>query len=222
MKYRYVLFDFDGTLADTFPWLVSAIRGAAQDFRFRELQADEVESLRSVGTRQVLERLGIANWKVPKIANALRRRMARDIDQIHLFVGVADLIERLQQQGRILAIVSSNSEANIRRVLGPELGPRFAHVDAGVSMFGKAPRLRKAVRRLGAQAQQVVYIGDELRDLEAARKAGIACGLVDWGFAHRETLEQAGPDAVFAAPSEIATWLLGTSPVEAQGPQGAT
>ncbi len=207
VTYRDVLFDFDGTLADTFPWLVGAMGAAAQEFRFRELQPGEVESLRSVGTRQVMEHLGIPSWKMPRIANHLRRCMARDIAQIDLFEGVAQLIENLTQQGATLAIVSSNSEENIRCVLGPELTQRFAYLDAGVSLFGKAPRLRKAVRRLAVPAQQVIYIGDELRDLEAARQAGMACGLVTWGFGQRDALEQARPDAVFTTPLEIETWF---------------
>lgn len=221
MTYRCVLFDFDGTLGDTYTWFVSAMRSMADDFGIRQLDPDEVEALRSVKPREVLERLGLPSWKLPKLARLMRRRMAEDIANVHLFEGAAGLIEALSEHGLTLAIVSSNAEANIRSILGLSLAERFADFDAGVSLFGKAPRLRKVMKRLKVTPSEVIYVGDELRDLEAARKVGIACGLVTWGFTHPESIAEAAPDAVFATPTDLVNYLVQSSETSPQGPQGA-
>lgn len=204
MTYKLAIFDFDGTLADTFPWFIDVFNGVADRYRFRRMAPDDLETLRGTESRAMMQRLGIRVWKVPFIASHMRKLAARDIDRIPLFDGTAPLLRHLSDKGVIIAIVSSNAEANVRRVLGPENAALVAHYACGASIFGKHGKFRAVIARSGIPASRVIAIGDEIRDIEAARKAGIACGAVLWGFAHPDALKAHGPDELFASFDEIA------------------
>jgi phosphoglycolate phosphatase len=81
------------------------------------------------------------------------------------------------------------------------------HYNCGASIFGKAPRLKAMVRRSGIDPRNVIYVGDEVRDAEAARKAGISFGAVSWGLHRLETLCSQNPREIFVTPSELAEKL---------------
>lgn len=203
MKYRLVLFDFDGTLADSFPWFLGVLDQLAERHGFRRIAAHEVESLRGYSAGRLVRHLGVPAWKLPGIARHLRRLMAAEIDRIALFPGVAGVLHGLAGRGVRLAIVSSNSTANVRRVLGPANAALIGHFACGASLLGKRSKLRSALRRAGVPAGAALSIGDEIRDLEASRAAGIAFGAVSWGYTEPGALRARGPDEVFASPEEI-------------------
>jgi phosphoglycolate phosphatase len=205
---RLAIFDFDGTLADSAAWFFGVVGEAARQHGFREISDEEREMLRDRSTREILAYLGVPLWKLPALARDMRARVARDVDRIHPFPWVPDVIARLHANGVALAIVSSNSEANIRRILGPDLAARIGFCAAGASLFGKASKIRQAVRWAAVPAAAAVAIGDEVRDIEAARQAGVAALAVTWGFASAAALRAAAPEAVVDDPEDLVRRLL--------------
>jgi phosphoglycolate phosphatase len=209
MRYRLVLFDFDGTLADSFAWFAAALDAAAERHRFSRVAPDEVELVRGLGSRELLRHLGVPLWKVPRIAADVRRALSRPDVRIPLFPGVPELLRRLDERGVAIGIVTSNTEANVRRVLGPENARRVRHLACGASLFGKAARFRRVVRRSGAEPRDVLCVGDEQRDVEAAHAEGLAAGAVAWGFATLASLEALRPEEVFHSVEELTERLAG-------------
>jgi phosphoglycolate phosphatase len=207
VRYRLVIFDFDGTLADSFPWFASVLNGVADRYRFRRVEEHEVAHLRTLGARQIMAHIGLPTWKVPFVAQTLRRMAARDAHAIQLFPGVASLLPELAAHGATLGIVSSNSEALVRRVLGPAAA-HVQHYDCGASMFGKRRHLRRILARTGVERTATIYIGDELRDQEAARAERLDFGAVAWGYTSAATLAAAAPSALFADVGDLAARLL--------------
>jgi phosphoglycolate phosphatase len=205
--YKLVIFDFDGTLADSGGWLARELRPLARRFGFRQASDREIEALRGCDTRRILSELGVSSWKLPFIARHLRRRLAQDAESIPLFPGAKTLLRRLAGQGVVLGVVSSNSAENVRRILGPEAAALIEHYACGASLFGKASKFRKVLRAAGAKACEAACIGDETRDIEAAREAGLACGAVAWGYATREILVKGGPTWLFDTPDQVAERL---------------
>jgi phosphoglycolate phosphatase len=203
MRYRLALFDFDGTLADSYPWFLGQLSLLADQYRFRRVEEHEIETLRGKSARQVMEELGVPLWKLPQIARQVRREMAREIDAIGLFPGMDQVLCELARQGVELAVVTSNSRENVRRVLGPEISELIRCYGCGAAFFGKRPKLRKVLRASGIPAAEAISIGDEIRDLEAARAEGIAFGAVSWGYTRPEALRAHGPEEVFGEPEEI-------------------
>lgn len=189
-SYRYLVFDFDGTLADSFACFLQILNLAALKHRFRCVQPQEVEQLRSYSIPQLLQHLGIPLWKVPLISAEMRRLMQQHIEQVPLFPPVCECLAALAARGITLGLVSSNSQANVAAVLGQPLLSLFSYLDCGASLSGKPARLQRMLRQQGWPAAQVLYIGDEVRDYHAAHAVGIAFRAVAWGYTAPAVLQQ--------------------------------
>ena len=208
-RYDLAIFDFDRTLADSAAWFRSVINQVALRYGFRQVTDKELDALRGQPSAAVIRSLGVPTWKMPFIANHMRQLVARDAHKIALFEGVDALLSSLAECGVTLAIVTSNSEANVRRILGQETATRIAHYACGASLFGKASKFRMIMKATGADPSRTIAIGDEVRDLEAARKAGLAAGAVGWGYATVDLLRVQRPDHLFLSMDDIRAAITG-------------
>lgn len=207
---RLAIFDFDGTLTDSTAWFYDVVNEAARKHRFREVREDEREMLRASSSTAILRHVGVPRWKLPAITRTMQAAMRRDIDQFEPFDFVPDVFDRLIAEDIRIAVVSSNTEANIRHILGPEITARVDTFETGAGLFSKAKHFRAAMRKTGAT--RVVTIGDEERDILAARKLGIPALSVTWGFAARDLLTRVNPGRVIDDPEAlIAAIRTGTS-----------
>lgn len=212
MGYHLAIFDFDGTLADSFRWFVGVVNRLADKHGFRMLDEDEIERLRGRDARRIVEHLDVPVWKLPWIARDARKLMAREIDGVSLFPGVRRMLGDLAGRGVALAIVTSNSARNVRRVLGEEAAGLIEHYGCDVGIFGKRSKLRRVIERSGVPREEAIYVGDEIRDVEAAHAERIAFGAVAWGYTRLESLVPHAPEEVFASIGEIAAKVAPVSP----------
>lgn len=204
---RLVIFDFDGTLADTFPFFIGAFDGAADRYRFRRLDRANLPALRGLDARAMMAHHGVAAWKLPLIARHMRRAMRREIGGIRLFDGVAEMLAALEEAGIALALVTSNSRENVLAVMGPECARRFGQLECGVALFGKQAKMDKVLARAGVGRAEAILVGDELRDAQAAARAGIRFAGVAWGFNEGALLARHGP--LFGNVAALRAHLLG-------------
>lgn len=202
MPRRLVIFDFDGTLADSFPWFLGALPAIARRHGLHRPTPVEMEALRLCDTREILRALGVPLWKLPAIVRDLRAMKAEAIGTIRLFPGVPEMLRDLSAAGMPLAIASSDAEASIRHTLGAAAAP-VGRIAGGASLFGKATRLRQVLRATGHRPGEAIYVGDETRDAEAAARVGTGFGAVTWGYAAPAALLARRPDWVFERPAEI-------------------
>jgi phosphoglycolate phosphatase len=205
MPYRLAIFDLDGTLTDSFRWFLCVVNDVADRFKFKRIEAHEVEALRGLSARDIVRHLEVPAWL---IARHMRILAARDLDKLRLFEGVEQMLCALSAEGVQIAIVSSNSESNVRSLLGPELAARVDYYACGASLFGKARKIRQTLRALGVPRPHAILIGDEIRDYEAAHRAGVAFGAVGWGYTSPEALRALGASALFMEPREILNRLV--------------
>lgn len=178
----------------------------ADEFGFRRIRDGEIAGLRRLPPRELLQHLDVPLWKVPLIARRMRRMKRDALAAIPLFPGAAAMLQALSDGGTRLALVSSDHEVNARVQLGGA-AELFSHYACGASLFGKAQKFRRVLRQAGVAPGRAIAIGDELRDIEAARTAGLACGAVAWGYADPAALAAAGPDHMFAAMADIPSSL---------------
>jgi phosphoglycolate phosphatase len=202
-RYDLAILDFDGTLADTYAWFESALNDAAARFRFRRVDLADRAVLRASGPGQILAHLGIPWWKVPLVSNHMRTRMAADLHRLALFDGVLPMLAALSGSGARAVIVSSNSESNVRALLGPESAAHIADYECRASMFGKASRIKRVLARMKLAPSRALLIGDEIRDADAARAAGVAFGAVAWGYNTAEALRAQDPAYLFDTMGDI-------------------
>lgn len=203
MRYKLIVFDFDGTLADSLPWAASVVNQFADQYGFRRIHPDEHDFLRGFEARNLMQHLGVPMWKVPIMAVHVRSLMAQHLDEIPRFPGVDEALAALHAGGAILAVVSSNSEHNVRTVLGPAIAGLIAYYECGASVFGKAGKLTTVLHKSKVAPAEAILIGDEIRDCDAARKVHMAFGAVAWGYTKLNALEAQAPDEVFHDVAEI-------------------
>ena len=203
MPYKLAMFDFDGTLADSFPFFLSVFNTLAERHRFSPIDCDRADSLRHYSASQMMKHVGMPAWKLPIVSASFIAMMKESAASIAPFEGIEEALAALSSAGMQLAVVSSNSEHNVRTVLGPELASRFKRYECGMSIFGKAAKLRQVTRDCGLSPADAIYIGDHGTDAQAANKAGIAFGAVCWGYCPIEGLRQFNPHIEFETPDAL-------------------
>jgi phosphoglycolate phosphatase len=201
-RYRLAIFDFDGTLADSLPWFRTVFQDLIAKFDLAPVTAQELEGLRGRSGREIIARLNMPMWKLPAISRDMRRRKLAAASQISPFDVVPQVLTDLKNLGVHTAIVSSGSEASVRQVLGPSAA-LISRFDCGASLFGKHNKFKRVARHLGTKPSEILCIGDELRDIDAARTAGMDSGAVAWGYALPAALQAAGPTYFFDSIEEM-------------------
>lgn len=199
-----LIFDFDGTLANTIETGIAIYNELATGYGLSTVTAEEVQELRKLNTRALLDQLGISGLMAVKIGAHIRRVLHERMDSVEMIPGAGEAILDLHRAGYRLGIITSNSADNVRTVLRRfGLLDCFLFIEAGVSLFGKAHRILGALRKMGISASQAIYVGDETRDMEAARKSRVGSLAVCWGTNGREAMETEGPDYCIDEPSEL-------------------
>lgn len=204
---RLVIFDFDGTLSDSGEWFLSIMDHLADRYGFRHVGRHEIEPMRRMTTREVIRHLRVPRWKLPFISRYVRRLFGLNVHHVRLFEGVPEMLAAIEAAGVKIAVVTSNSEANARAVLGPENAARVSWWACGASLFGKAPKFRKVLKASGIAPEHILSLGDETRDIDAARQVGVRAGAVLWGYANPAAFEHLDPDIAFASPQAVIDYI---------------
>ena len=196
-KYRLAIFDFDGTLADSFPFFSSVFNRLAEQHGFNRISPETASAFRHYSTRQIMAELALPAWKLPIVGKSFIALMRQNAASIPLFEQVQEMLQALANRGVTLAIVSSNSYDNVSAILGPANTKLFSQFECGMSIFGKAARIKQVVKKAGVARNEAIYIGDQVADLEAARKVAVSFGAVPWGYGSIESLRTHSPDMEF-------------------------
>ena len=196
-----IIFDFDGTIADSFEYVCDFL---GQDKFGRSLTATEMQELHGMSMVAMARQLGYPWWRLVKLSLKGRRRMQHSITDIPPFAGMPEVIRKLHAEGHELFIVSSNSVRNIHKFLHHhQLHTYFLQVYGGVNVFGKAPAFRGLFKDQNLDIQNAVYVGDELRDIQAAHATNLRIVAVTWGFASPTRLKQEKPTKLVSSPTEL-------------------
>ena len=197
---QYIIFDFDGTIADTFPIVEKISEDIAKRYH---LQINAKEA-RKIGFKTALLKSKFSMWRLPQTVIEVRKRMAESIARdAKPIKNVKPVLISLSKKYK-LGIVSSNSKQNVMAFLRRhQLAELFVFVYSDSSIFGKQQVLKRVCKTFNIDKKEVTYIGDEDRDIKAAKKAGINNIAVSWGFNDRSALEKAKPDVIISKPKQI-------------------
>lgn len=199
-----LLFDFDGTLADSLSAIVEITNQLAPEFGYRTTPYEEVEALKGLTARQLIRYSGIPLLKIPALLRRLRIELRQHSDRIPACLGIPETIRELHHQQHSLAIVTSNTPEVVWAFLAAHaIDHCFVSVDGGGTLFRKGKLINRCLERHRFAANQTLYVGDEVRDIEAARFASIRPVSVTWGFNSRESLAAAAPDWLIDDPQAL-------------------
>lgn len=199
-----LVFDFDGTIADSLPGFIEVFNKLAPRYGYKELIDEQITRLRNKSAKEIIKELNISLFKLPFLVRIARNELYKMIHTTLPIKGIEKAIQELKKEGFSVGILSSNSEKTIQTFLEKYNLPLFDFTYSGSSLFGKDKVLKKLLRDMSLQNTDVIYIGDELRDIEAARKSNVRVASVSWGFNSREALKQAKPDYLIDTPEDLA------------------
>ena len=198
------LFDFDGTLADSLSAIVTITNRLAPEFGFRQTPLAEVEALKGLSARQLIRYSGIPLLKIPALLRQLRAELSQQGGQIAPCPGIPEIIRTLHAQEHKLAVVTSNAPATVEAFLAAHhLADCFLSVDGGGTLFRKGKLIVRCLETHHLSPADTVYVGDEVRDIDAARFAGVRPVSVTWGFNSRSALAKLNPDGLIDEPHHL-------------------
>ncbi|MDY7023156.1 MAG: HAD-IA family hydrolase [Cyanobacteriota bacterium] len=199
-----LIFDFDGTLADTLDAITQITNRLSVEFGYPPASPEDVAELQNLSAWEVIRRSKISIFKLPFLLRRLRQELTNDLQSIHLFPHIKEVLEELKSQGYSLYILTSNSQENVTQVLeNNQILHLFNRVDSASTLFGKSRYIKNILKQENLKSEQAVYIGDETRDVDAAKKAKITVIAVSWGFNSAKILSQHHPDTLINSPGEL-------------------
>ncbi len=204
-KHPTVLFDFDGTIAQTLHLLLYLPEELLNFTALKEITHAEIDYLKRHGLRKFIQLLKISPLRLPKMITELQHLFAHHIQNIPLVEGITDVLTSLHERPTKIGIITSNTRHNVEAYLEFHRLDMVSFVYADRSIFGKHRVISKVLKEQRIDPTETVYIGDEVRDVEAAKKSGIRSAAVSWGFSHRENLKKAQPNWLFDKPEELMT-----------------
>ena len=200
---KYIIFDFDGTLADSTAVLASAWNTIAQKYKFKGIELKEIESLKKLSIAERSKLFDFPLYKLPMILPQFYRLYRQSLNDVHLYNGMKDVLMEIDKRGYKILIISSNSQENILEFLNMNGIHCVSNVLCSNRIFGKDKVIKKFLKDSNITPSEVIYIGDEQRDIVACKKVGVPIIWVGWGYDAIEVVQQEEPEYKVATPQEI-------------------
>ncbi|MFB2839638.1 HAD-IA family hydrolase [Floridanema evergladense] len=204
MTIKVIIFDFDGTVADTFDALVTISNNLAPEFGYSPVTSEEIPQIKDLTTREIIQRSGIAIYKLPFVLRKVITELNSKIHSLSPVEGIKTALFELKKQGNRLGIITSNDQENVQVFLQKNsLLDLFDFIYCGTRIFGKSRVINNFLRQANLRPEEIVYVGDETRDIEAAKKSNIKVIAVSWGFNSGNILKQQKPDFLIERPQQL-------------------
>jgi phosphoglycolate phosphatase len=200
---KHVIFDFDGTLVDSLKVFVSSWNSLADRYKLKEIKPQELEILKKLSLKQRIKHLDFSMYKVPIIAPKIYSLYQDSLHELRLFDGMKETLFQLERKGYQTSIISSNSRENIMDFLDRNEVKSINSVLCSSSILGKDKLINRYLRENNLKPSEVIYVGDEQRDILACKKTGVKIIWVGWGYDSFEVVKKDKPDYQVFAPEEI-------------------
>ncbi len=201
---EYIIFDFDGTIADTFDLALEIYNRIAPEYNCRPAGPDDHELLRTKKPQELLKIYGVSRLKLLSLLLRVRKELSRHIPDIKPVTGMDASLREIRNAGYRMGVLTSNSVKNVRSFMAiNDLSGVFDFIYSGKSLMGKEKVIRRLLLHENIPADRVIYIGDETRDIEASKYAGIPVVAVSWGLNRRDVLASLSPDRIADTPEEL-------------------
>lgn len=211
-RFKYVLFDFDGTLADSTSVSIEVYNELASENGFLPINDSNYHYLRSLPIREMIRELKVPVFKIPELLIAGRKRSLSRIDSIQPFHEVFEAARRLKETKAPVGIFSTNSQEMIQSFLKKHgYTDLFTPIVAGGGFLGKRRKLLKFLKQTGLRPEETLYVGDEVRDIDSVHSVGMQMAAVTWGVNEASVLNSRNPAFLINEPAKLAEILCGES-----------
>ncbi len=196
-----LILDFDGTIANTRDAIIDIMNGLADELGFRKIEQKDIEYLRGKKPKAILKHLGISLFKAPFVIRKTRKKINASIATLEPSVDWLPVLQSLKQQGCHIGIVTTNTEENVKKFLHANNLDLFDFFYTAGQIFGKDKIISKIIHNM--KFSDIYFVGDEIRDMEAGKKAKVKTVAVSWGYNTAESLQKENPDYIIDSPQEL-------------------
>ncbi len=201
-KYKTLIFDFDGTIADSLGVLIRVYSSLSEEFSLKELSPTDIERLRNMAPQEILKFLNIPLFRLPFLLFKGRSKYKDFLEDVEPFAGIPYVLIQLQKKYH-MHILTSNTPDIVMAFLQNHGLSCFDTVMSEKNIFGKEHSLNKMIKQLELKKEEILYIGDEVRDIHSCQNAGIDIVSVAWGLNSKQILEKAGPTYLITKPDDL-------------------
>ena len=204
---KYVIFDFDGTLADSNHLFMKAWNLYADQYHYDRVTEEDTVTSKNLTIHERAKKYRFPMHKLPIILPKVNRYFKEHIDEVQLFEGILEMLNSIQQAGYTIVIISSNAKENIELLLKKQQVNAVSQVLTSSRLFGKDTVIKKFMKQQKLTQDDVLYVGDEIRDIIACNKVGVPFVWVSWGLDGYELIEKENPSYVVHSPKELSELL---------------
>lgn len=215
-NYRTILFDLDGTLIDSMEGVIKAVNHALTAFGMGVVDLNSLRKFVGPPIRQSFkEHCGFDDEKTEEIVKVYRKHYTENgIYEHKAFPGIPELLKSLKSAGKTLAVATSKTEFLAVKVLENLNLAQYFTVISGCNADGskgtKEEVVRSCLDRLNVKdLDDVVLVGDTIYDIVGARKVGIDCIAVLYGYGSPEVIHAEHPTHIVESVEDLGRFLLG-------------
>lgn len=199
----FLLFDFDGTIADSIHLGTKIANRIAPLYGHKGFTDEDFTRFRGMPVTKVIKELGVPFYKIPGVIAKALTEYRKLIHELHPYPKIPQMLDTLSQMDVPMALLSSNSNENLYYFLNNHRITAFQWVEGTSGILKKHRRILQQLKKHDLKPSDVIYVGDEVRDIVAARKCKLKVIAVNWGFHTTELLCSASPDYLVSDPNEI-------------------
>jgi len=206
--YKSIIFDFDGTLADSLRVMLRAYASLSQKYQLGDVSEQDIQKMRAMTPFELLHFIHLPIYKLPFFLFQAKGKYKEFASEIRPFPSIAFVLMELQKKYSS-HILTSNDQSVVLQFLQENDMNCFESITSEPNIFGKDHSLRKVLKEIHVSPESALYIGDEVRDIEACRKVGVPICSVTWGLNAKEFLLKHKPEHIIDQPEELLEILLG-------------
>lgn len=203
-----LFFDFDGTIADSIEVALEIIAELAPEYNLPNFSRSELIDLKNKSIPELMTLSGISFFQIPGIILRGREMFHQKKEGVKIYPEMKRVLQTLHEVGYEMHILTSNAKKNVDFFLERHDLPFFTEIHTPNALLGKSKIIRKILKNKKINTENIWMIGDEVRDVEAGKEAGIFSLAVNWGFNAETLLETAKPHVLAKTPQMLLEVLL--------------
>ncbi|MFA6801016.1 MAG: HAD-IA family hydrolase [Acholeplasmataceae bacterium] len=193
---KAIIFDFDGTIANTKAFAYQVYTKLTDQYGIKQLSEKEFDHLKTLTLVDKFRVHDISIFKLPKLVRQARKTISMVMHEIKPYDQMIELLQLLHKNNILLFIVSSNSKNNILVFTNQYNINFFEKIYGRAKYFKKEKTLKKVLKEYNLNQEEVLYIGDEVRDIRSCKKINLPIVSVTWGFDDKDMLEKENPNYI--------------------------
>ena len=200
---KHILFDFDGTLVGSLELALQILNGMAGKYHYQKVTMEDMQKLKYMPLTERFKQIGFPLHKIPAMMMECAAMYKQEIAFLRPVEGIRNVISSLKEDGYSLSILSSNSVDNITEFLRRNNLELFDHIYSANNLFGKDKSISKFINQFGLKNDEILYVGDEMRDIDACKRVGVKIVAVTWGYDPLPLLKSGKPNDIVETPVDI-------------------